>query len=245
MCLSPVSVSWHHSTTNKIQSIHPHPSGSSFAVFEEPDSAESQITRISLFTLRSPQLTKVYTLPFTLRSKAWYTDATQPFQYSFLGINQSWSLIAFGDSVDLTREDTSAKELSTDMTSRKPTLLQDIFGSSAFVDLTNSSPSGSDQAQYQVPMSSKSAEAIFDTPAYLTPALNTFYDSLVHTFLKRRIVEDLSPSDVSKMDIDEDDKVEDDDEPQVRRSPPTRAIPSSEVNDLIGLFRKHAIQGDP
>ncbi|KAF9454138.1 WD40 repeat-like protein [Macrolepiota fuliginosa MF-IS2] len=235
------TITWHHSAANKIQSIMPHPSGSSFAIFEEIDSEGSETTRISTFSLQSPKPTKICTLPFTLRSKAWYTGSAQPSQYSFLGISRSWSLIAFGDSVNLAPEDNSAKELSTDTAVRKPTLLQDIFGSSAFVDLTNLPSSG--PAQYQVPSSSKSAEDIFDTSAYLMPAINTFFDPLIHTFLKKRVTED-EPllSDASKMDVDEEEVEED--VAQVVTIAVSRTVTSSEINDLIGLFRKQAIQ-DP
>lgn len=199
------------------------------------------MTRVSIFSLQSPGPTKVYTLPFALRSKAWYPHAVQPTEYSFLGINQSWSLIAFGDSVNLAQEDTSAKELRTGATVRKPTLLQDIFGSSAFVDVTNvPSP---ESIQHQVPSSSKSAEEIFNTPAYLTPALNTFFDSLVHTFLKKRVTEELPPPDRSKMDIDEEEIEIEEDVPQVVKTTPARTVTSLEVNGLVGLFRKHAVQG--
>lgn len=234
---------WNHSTEKDIHSISPHPSGSTFAVFEKCGSDESQSTRISLFSLSSPRPTIAYTLPFTLRNMAWYPDSARPDEYSFLGISQSWSLIAFGDTVDLAQEDTSAKELNADTNVRKPTLLQDIFGSSAFVDLTNTSRP--ERNQHHVQLSSKSAETILDTPAYLTPALNTFYDSLISTFLKKRVIEELLPSDTSKMDEDEDEAGDEEEKQEavVVKSIPSRTVTASEVNDLVGLFRQHGVQG--
>lgn len=237
---------WNHSTERVIHSVSPHPSGLSFAVFENRGSNESQSTRISLFSLSSPRPTIVYTLPFTLRNMAWYTNAARPDEFSFLGISQSWSLVAFGDTVDLAQEDTSAKELNADMNVRKPTLLQDIFGSSAFIDLTN--VPRPERNQHHVQLSSKSAEAILDAPAYLTPALNTFYDSLISTFLKKRVIEDLPPSDTLKMDVDEDQAGEEEERSEavvVKPMSSSRTVTASEMNDLVGLFRKHGIQGKP
>jgi NET1-associated nuclear protein 1 (U3 small nucleolar RNA-associated protein 17) len=200
------------------------------------------MTRISLFTLQFPKPAKVFTLPFTLRSQAWYYSSNiQPSQYSFLGITDRWNLVAFGDSVNLTREDTSAKELTTDPTTKKPTLLQDIFGSSAFVDLTNAASPGSSQRQALPP--STSIEDIFETPAYLTPAISTFFDSLVDTVLRKRVAEaEPPPLDPTEMDVDEDDEMECD-QPQITIVAPGRTVTSSEMNDLVRLFRKHAIQG--
>lgn len=211
-------------------------------MFEERDFGGSQSTRISIFSLQSSHPTKIYTLPFTFLGKVWYSNTTQPFHYCFLGINQSWNFVAFGDSVDMYQEDISAKELGTDKAVRKPTLLQDIFGTSAFIDVTNNLPPPG-PLQYPVPSSSKSAEEIFGTPAYLTPPINTFFDSLMHTFLKKWVMEEKPPlQNVSEMDVDEDEVEEE--ESQVATTLPARVVTSSEINNLVGLFRKHAIQGE-
>lgn len=234
-------VCWHHSSATEIQFLSPHPSGSSFAVFEDLSSSDSKTTRISLFNLQSPNPTKVYTLPFTLRSKAWHSSTIHPSHYSFLGINQRWNLVAFGDSIDLAKEDTSAKGLTMESITKKPTLLQDIFGSSAFVELANISPPGVNQ--HQVTSSSTSPKEVLEIPAYLTPAINTFFDSLVVTFLKKRVAEaEPSPLDPSQIDVDEDDEMEGD-KPLMMTTAPARRVTSSEMNDLVGLFRKHAIHG--
>ncbi|KAF5352400.1 hypothetical protein D9756_005945 [Leucocoprinus leucothites] len=234
------TVSWHQSTPREIQSVALHPSGSSFAVFENIDSNDTRTTRISIFTLQSQKPAQVFTLPFILRSQTWYPGTADPSQFSFLGINQSWNLVAFGDSINLAEEDNSAKELATDSTARRPTLLQDIFGSSAFVDLTNISTPES--TQHQVLSSSKSPEEIFESPAYLTPAINTFFDSLVDTFLRKRLTEsEPPPIATSQMDVDEDSEMEGE-EPQMTTTVLARTVTSSEMNYLVGLFRKHTIQ---
>ncbi|KXN88800.1 WD repeat-containing protein 75 [Leucoagaricus sp. SymC.cos] len=234
------TVCWHWFTQNQVQSVTSNPSSSSFAVFEELASTASPSTRISVFALQSSKPTKVHTLPFTLRSKAWHANKVQPSHYSFLGIDQSWNLVAFGDSINITEEDTSARRLGTELNSKKPTLLQDIFGASAFVDLTNISKPRS--VQPQIPSSSRPLEQIFETPAYLTPAINTFFDSLIHAFVKERVIQgELPPPGAFQMDVDENDEMEGDEE-EVTPTAPTRTVTSTEMNDLISLFRKHAIQ---
>lgn len=219
-----------------------HPSGSSFAVFEieNPDSNSAQTTRISFFALQSPKPTKVFTLPFILQSKAWFSNTAEPSHYSFLGIDQGWNLVAFGDSVNLSGEDVSAKKLVTDSTVNNPTLLESIFGPLS-INLVNTSPF--EPTLHQVPLSSKSSREILETPAYLTPAINTFFDSLIDTFLKKRVGEvEAQPLDALRMDIDEDDKIEEE-KPQMMTIASARTVSSSEMSDFVDLFRKHAIQG--
>jgi len=213
----------------------------SFAVFENLGSNEAQTTRISFFTLQSPEPTKVSTLPFILRSKVWFSNAAEPSHYSFLGINQSWNLVAFGDSVNLIEEDISAKRLATDnIVNKQPTLLESIFGPLA-INSMNATPLKS--ASYQVPVSSESSREILETPAYLTPAINTFFDSLIDTFLKKRVSEvEAQPFGALQIDIDEDDEMEVD-QPQAMAIASARTVTFSEMNDLVGLFRKYAIQG--
>ena len=121
-----------------------------------------------------------------------------------------------------------------------PTLLESIFGPLS-INLVNTSPYES--TLHQVPLSSKSSREILETPAYLTPAINTFFDSLIDTFLKKRVGEvEAQPLDALRMDIDEDDKMEEE-KPQMMTIASARTVSSSEMSDFIGLFRKHAIQG--
>lgn len=120
-----------------------------------------------------------------------------------------------------------------------PTLLESIFGPLS-INLVNTSPFES--TPHQAPLSSKSSREILETPAYLTPAINTFFDSLIDTFLKKRVGEvEAQPLDALRMDIDEDDKMEEE-KPQMMTIASARTVSSSEMSDFVGLFRKHAIQ---
>lgn len=98
-------------------------------------------------------------------------------------------------------------------------------------------------ASHQVPISSESSREILETPAYLTPAINTFFDSLIDTFLKKRVSEvEAQPLGALQMEIDEDDEMEVD-QPQTMAIASTRTVTASEMNDLVGLFRTYVIQG--
>jgi len=175
-----------------------------------------------------------------LRSKVWFSNAAEPSHYSFLGINQSWNLVAFGDSVNLIEEDISAKKLATGNTvNKQPTLLESIFGPLS-INPMNTTPFK--PASHQVPISSESSREVLETPAYLTPAINTFFDSLIDTFLKKRVSEvEAQPLGALQMEIDEDDEMEVD-QPQTMAIASARTVAASEMNNLVGLFRKYVIQ---
>ena len=76
----------------------------------------------------------------------------------------------------------------------------------------------------------------------LSVEANIFFDSLIDTFLKKHVGEvEAQPLDALHMDIDEDDKMEEE-KPQIMTIASAQMVSSSEISDFVGLFRKHAIQ---
>lgn len=128
----------------------------------------------------------------------------------------------------------------------KRTLFQDIFGDSA---LTSTPVRPIIQRDVVGPKhwNSKEVANVFDGPAYLIPALDTLFDSLMSHFLTPRTSEDAGipapdlPGDGndSSMDIDEPPDTQLAGIPRLER-----VVDAQEMDAFIGLFRQHGVKGE-
>lgn len=128
---------------------------------------------------------------------------------------------------------------------RKNTLLQDIFGKSAFDDVTY--PTVSVESSTFVPREGKQAvTSFFDAPAHIMPPLGTMFDSIMQTFLTpRSAVEngDIKEAerDEEVMDVDED-PVPENDAPFIAKNT-TRVVDEREMHEFVEIFKQYGLTG--
>jgi len=181
----------------------------------------------------------------------WYSlveGATADF--NLVGITDSWGVVLFGDDVKSpsSLEGTTTAQITSDAyLPRKNTLLQDIFGKSAFDDVTR--PTVSAETSAFVPRGGKQAvTSFFDAPAYLIPPLETMFDSIMQTFLMPRSTvksgEDDGrrvEKDDEEMDVDEDPVLEDE-APLIVKST-TRVVDEREMHEFVEIFKHYGLTG--
>lgn len=143
-----------------------------------------------------------------------------------------------GDEVHLPAEAESSRGLtSSSHSASRKTLFQDIFGQSAFAGVP------ADPISY-VPVESRNSEealAIFNTPAYLAPPIETLYTSLMDGFLTKR------PEDAWEIK-DAVDQVEQDEAMDVEETPgvplTSRVVDDQEFDTFVELFKKQAVSSE-
>ncbi|THH12798.1 hypothetical protein EW146_g7353 [Bondarzewia mesenterica] len=253
------TLQWHYHSPLPLDIVIPHPQDEMIAAFQRQSTASNSEnhTRVLIFTPTSAVPYRTYTLPFWLRSVAFYPSSSSKVlkepSFSLVGITDSWSVVLFGNDVrGPSDEGATAKGIIDGATGpRKRTLFQDIFGKSAFADLSNEPsalPSTSPMPAHS--WSGKDVANIFDAPSYLMPPLETLFDSIIDGFLKPRPLEsedvDASEAEAEGGDADEDVEMDIDAEegnrPIVVGERLDRVIDWREMNTFIEVFRQHAIK---
>lgn len=232
-----------------IERIVSHGREECFALFERsvaPDPA-IPLMRVLIFRPTSAAPIASRSLPFRLLNVIPYlTSAASEHipSFTFVGITDSWNVVIFGDDARVPEEDgAAARGLPDGAVSAKMTLLQDIFGKSAFVDLTAKAA----QPAFAATRPGKSIDVsqIFDAPAHLMPPLETLFDDVMRGYLSERPAEQLKDEDEA-LDAVGDEDVEMDvggpEEPLIVNAPPQRIVDQHEMNTFVELFRRHAIK---
>ncbi|KAI0068107.1 WD40 repeat-like protein [Artomyces pyxidatus] len=252
------SAQWHHRSPTPISATVSQPSDETFAVFRSLpalSNGAAPLTHVSIFTHTSSIPRKTYTLPFGLRSIAWYPSSPvqqAPGSFSLVGITDTWSVVLFGDDIRAPSESGSAAKGLVDGASgpQKRTLFHDIFGESAFVDVSITHPRPPvDNASRS--WNGKELTDIFDAPAYLMPPLETLFDSLMSGFLQPRPAMTEEPVKARRTangdgseDEDEEMDVDEDASQSLLNRPPDRIVDGYEMDTFIELFRQHAVKGE-
>lgn len=252
------AVQWHYRSPSPIEAVIPHPKTETFALLQSTPftiADTTSNTRILIFQPKSSLPSRTHIVPFKLRNISWYPVTSRPqatkdsLPFSLVGITQTWSVVLFGSHVQApSDEGSSAKELvgGAGETSRR-TLFQDVFGKSAFADVTTQPSSVPSLASQQQPWNGKSVEDIFDIPAYLMPPVESLFDSLMEDFVKLRSTDpdeskavgaDEEEEEDVGMDVDVDEK-----SVVVVREQTRRTFDAREMDDFVQLFRQHAIKG--
>jgi len=233
------SVRWYHNLPLDVEKLIPHPEDDTFAVFH---SHRDRNTSVAIFHTTSSKPLTVHSLPFHLRNVVWYHTLQPLKNFSFIGVNDLWDVVVFGDLTMIPKEiGESSNRLQLEGSKRK-TIFQDIFGSSAF----DGSPNEGTVKSLSHTTGGTEGESIFSGPAYLTPPLVTLFDPLVHAFLTPR---PLLAAGGNEMECDDEDvemDVEMDEDVEVEVSTSTsRTLNSTlkkDVDSLVDLFRKHSVR---
>lgn len=125
--------------------------------------------------------------------------------------------------------------------SQTKTLFQDIFGRSAFTDLSNEVPASKPELHVAHTRSgtSKDIPGIFDGPAYLMPPLAYLFEPLMASFLTPRMEPNQSVTKAPGSGEDEDIDMEEDDSPVLSVTPSRRIVNEVEMELFIDTFRNH------
>ncbi|KIP12046.1 hypothetical protein PHLGIDRAFT_399665 [Phlebiopsis gigantea 11061_1 CR5-6] len=240
-------VQWQYQSLSTISQVFSHHREESFVVLES-DARTSQ-TYVSKFTPSSSSPTSSHTLPFSLISTApcpprWLLS-NDPSSFAFVGITHTWSAVIFGDHIRLAEgEETSARGLAGAASVTTQTLFQDIFGRSAFTDLSARNANVAVPASQGSAWKGKEVERIFDTPAYLLPPLGSLFDPLMDEFLTPRTDTDAAPSSgankyAERQDVDVD--MEGVEGPILVGNRLERVIDQREMATMIELFKHHGL----
>ena len=246
-------VQWHFRSGTPIGQIVAHPSEDKLVLLQSRKNTNSsrQETRALLFRPGSAVPYRTCSMPFGIRNATWYSlvEGTTA-DFNLVGVTDSWGVALFGDDVKSpsSLDDTTTTQITSDAyLPRKNTLLQDIFGKSAFDDVTH--PTVSTETSALVPREGKQAvTSFFDAPAYLMPPLETMFDSIMRTFLTPRSTVKSGENDgrrVEKdgeeMDVDED-PVPEDDAPLIVKSA-TRVVDEREMHEFVEIFKHYGLTG--
>ena len=186
-----------------------------------------------------------FSVPFGLQNVIWNSIGKDT-GYSLVGITHDWRTVVFGDRRLPFRNDALPTQgLNIVHHPEKRTLFEDIFGSSAFSNDSESSQSTSTMSSQVRRLQGNLHHELFDKPAYLMPAIDTLFDPLVTSLLSSRI-SDVDPKISEAVGEDEDVTMTDDTLQQpVFATRPTRIPNQGEMELFTQLFRTTSITSIP
>ncbi|KAL0951558.1 hypothetical protein HGRIS_008240 [Hohenbuehelia grisea] len=233
---------WHHKCSTQIDTVVPHPRQNSFALISKnASSSDEGKTRVSIFSTSSPEPRSTHLLPFTLRNVSWSTlsscSSSLPSAFSLIGITHTSDVVLVGNGVHPAKQDdTAGKGIPGEPSQSRRTLFQDIFGNSAFSDLTNPRPS------VDLPRAKESRGGFSDEPAYLMPPLESLFNDFIGSMVKSRPVEEHSADhEGENEEMDGVDEAYDTGEPLVLGSQSSRVVDDDEMLHFVELFKKTTV----
>jgi hypothetical protein len=130
------------------------------------------------------------------------------------------------------------------LTPQKRTLFQDIFGKSAFSNLSNETRPSKLQPTTAHSRTGREVVGIFDGPAYFMPSLESLFEPLINDFLKTRHEDTkITTQSIAETEDDNVDIEEENGEWSLMR-PQRKWIGSrEEMDSFVNLFKMHAING--
>ena len=148
----------------------------------------------------------------------------------------------FGDDVGAPVEGSSPKSIMGDKAlGQGKTLFQDIFGSSAFADLSHIPSNVNSNSEPQPARSTNDVAVLLDAPAYLMPPIESLFEPLIGSFLKLRFKDDamhVAEGKEQQQDEDVDMAGQSDDEPVTLGDRRKRLVDQKEMDMFVELFRQ-------
>ncbi|TFY70555.1 hypothetical protein EVG20_g2453 [Dentipellis fragilis] len=247
---------WHHRASDPIDFVIAHPGADVFAVLQRlPETSDKSLTptRIMIFKPSSAVAYRVHTVPFHIRSVAWYPHTHQSqstMSFSLVAITSAWSVVLFGSEIRVqSDEGATAKGIANAAQEpQKRTLFQDVFGKSAFTDFSSSLSSALPETTISAKSwTSKDVAKMFDVPTYLMPPLETLFDPLLGSFLTPSVAH-TATSPIAKgaqeedadMDVDEEEET-----PIAVGERQERIVDWREMKTFMDVFRQHAVKAPP
>jgi NET1-associated nuclear protein 1 (U3 small nucleolar RNA-associated protein 17) len=234
-----------------IDEVVPHPIEDTFALLHPIHSSSGdKRSQILVYGVSSSTALRTRIVPFQFLNVLWYSlapSSTRTSPFCLVGITKSWSVVLVGDEVSSPEKSMSSPTgLVLGQPERKRTLFQDIFGTSALVDVSKELPPRSQPPEaHTQPWTGKEGAKFFDLPAYLTPPLETLYRPLMEGFLRPRNDNDVDLMDVVAEQSQGDEGIAMEAGEPVRATIPTpfpsRVVGEEEMQFMINVFRQHAL----
>ncbi|KAF9225467.1 WD40 repeat-like protein [Gyrodon lividus] len=191
------SVIWHVKNRWRYDALMSHPHQDTFIVIHSPvlDSTSATIT---FFHASSPIPQMEHTLPFGILNITWYPQPSLSHSnfFSLVALTHKYGVVVMGDNITLPEDSgASAKALHKGPAAPRRSLFEEMFGVSAFTDLSNQhtretasqSESGTGAV---IPWRSSETASFFDAPSHLMPPISTLFEPLISSFLRLRMTED-------------------------------------------------------
>ena len=197
---------------------------------------------MAIFRVPSCIPAATFSIPFGFQNVIW-NSIERSAGYSLVGITHDWRVVVLGDTrPSFSDESLPDQGLNVAGRSKKRTLFEDIFGSSAFANGDSESlQSISTMSSQPGKLEGNRHHELFDKPAYLMPAIDTLFDPLVTSLLRSRISE-VDPKIPETNEEDEDVTMIDDIvPPPLFATRPTRIPNQGELELFTQLFRTTSI----
>jgi NET1-associated nuclear protein 1 (U3 small nucleolar RNA-associated protein 17) len=147
-------------------------------------------------------------------------------------------VVQFGDNCKLNKEaGSNARELTSNHTSARRTLFQDIFGKSAFNEVPAMSAPAVEIGKRPV---GNEISDTFDSPAYLMPPLEHLFGAVIGAFLTPR-GQDAYQSNSMEPNEPDVDMEEDPADLMVGGVIRPRVVDQAEMDAFIALFQTHSV----
>jgi NET1-associated nuclear protein 1 (U3 small nucleolar RNA-associated protein 17) len=159
-----------------------------------------------------------------------------------VGITNNHSVVLFGDDISspVTEGSRANAVMGGAALGQRKTLFQDIFGASAFANLSHIPPSVDFNPMSRPPSSGNDMGGLFDAPAYLMPPIESLFGPLMDTFLKSRRKEDDNRIAEGNEHQDEDVEMagQSDNEPVIVGERQERVVNQEEMDMFVKLFHQ-------
>jgi len=208
-------VLWQFRNDRPVEIVEPHPRRDAFITTHSSRSLP-QVT-VTIFHARSPVPQMVHTLPFAIRNLVWYPRLSAPVSESFslVGLTHNYSLILMGDAVDAQEGPSAPSVALWKPVPPKRSLFEEMFGVPAITNVSvHQSHDHSNVHPAVLPWRSSETASFFDAPSHLMPSMDTFFDSLVDSFLHLRTTDtepqtepDFQPEVNAAMSVDEEPNI--------------------------------------
>jgi len=236
------SVCWQRSTPFPIERIVPCATRPEFVViFAAQNSEEGDKTHISVFRALSPTPIANKMIPFQLRSAVW-NELKSGVHVALLGLTSTWKLVEFGDNQESSypKDVPGPAEINPQSLPHRRTLFQDIFGESAFSDISAEAEGVTSSNSQFVPKSGdKVFDATFSKPTFLCPPFSDLFDPLLDSFLSLRTSSPDVGTEPADGEDEDDDVMMEDETAIVDQVPSVRVPGSNEMELFTQLFKTH------
>ena len=157
------------------------------------DSGSSSVT---LFRATSPTPLMEYTLPFVVLNTTWFHQSPLSSDFSLVALTHKYDVVIMGDNVTLPEDPgASAKALQKGPAAPRRSLFEEMFGVPAITSLSSPNeqaqamPDQGSDGDVTVPWRSSDTANFFDAPSHLMPPIETFFESLIDSFLRLRTMD--------------------------------------------------------
>ncbi|KIJ66298.1 hypothetical protein HYDPIDRAFT_174438 [Hydnomerulius pinastri MD-312] len=206
------SVQWHVKNSWRYDALVPHPHQDTFITIHTPTSG-APCSVATIFHACSPTPQMEQTLSFGILNIAWYPQPSlspHSASFSLVALTHTYGVIIMGDDISLPEDSsTSTKALQKGPVAPRRSLFEEMFGVSAFTDVSNQHTTRDAQVASGsgavMPWKSSETASFFDAPSHLMPPMETLFEPLIDGFLRLRTTDDEAQAQTEGGHLEADD----------------------------------------